>query len=110
MTKDQYLEMMEQMGEEPDWEKCPPHWEDFPEIIITCMNIFHSMGDRIYPEIGYIGKDYTNFEFLLKNYGVPKYQKEYVFEIILWLDSRAIDIAQQKLKAEYDRIKRKSGR
>ena len=33
MTKDQYLEMMEQMGEEPDWEKCPPDWEDFPDIV-----------------------------------------------------------------------------
>jgi len=102
--------MMEQMGEEPDWEKCPPDWEDFPEIVITCINIFHSMGDRIFPEIGYIGKDYTNFEFLLKNYGIENYQKEFVFETILWLDSRAIEIAQKKLKAEYDRIKRKSGR
>jgi len=110
MSKDQYLEMMEQMGEEPDWEKCPPDWEDFPEIVITCINIFHSMGDRIFPEIGYIGKDYTNFEFLLKNYRIENYQKEFVFETILWLDSRAIEIAQKKLKAEYDRIKRKSGR
>jgi hypothetical protein len=110
MSKDQYLEMMEQMGEEPDWEKCPPDWEDFPEIVITCINIFHSMGDRIFPEIGYIGKDYTNFEFLLKNYGIEKHQKEFVFETILWLDSRAIDIAQKKLKAEYDKIKRKRGR
>jgi len=104
------LEMMEQMDEQPDWEKCPDDWEDFPELIITCMNIFHSMGDRVYPEIGYIGKDYTNFEFLLKNYGIEDYQKEYVFELILWLDSRAIEIAQKKLKAEYDRVKRKSGR
>ena len=108
MTKDQYLEMMEQMGEEPDWEKCPDDWEDFPQLLITCMNIFHSMGDRIFPEIGYIGKDYTNFEFLLKNYGVEKHQKEFVFDIVLWLDSRAIEIAQKKLKAEYDRMKRKS--
>ena len=98
------------MGEEPDWEKCPPDWEDFPPLVIDAVNIFHSMGDRIFPDIGYIGKDYTNFEFLLKNYGIENYQKEFVFETILWLDSRAIEIAQKKLKAEYDRIKRKSGR
>jgi len=72
--------------------------------------LYHSMGDRIYPDIGYIGKDYTNFNFLLKNYGIEQYQEDFVFETILWLDSRAIEISQKKLKAEYDRIKRKGGR
>jgi len=108
MTKDQYLEMMEQMGEEPDWEKCPPDWEDFPDLVVITMNIFNSMGDRVYPDIGYIGKDYTNFEFLLKHYGIEEHNKEFVFELLLWLDSRAIESSQKKLKAEYDRMKRKS--
>jgi len=108
MTKDQYLEMMEQMGEEPDWEKCPPDWEDFPDVVILAMNIFNSMGDRVYPEIGYIGKDYTNFDFLIKYYGIEEHTKEFIFELLLWLDSRAIEESQKKLKAEYDRMKRKS--
>ena len=108
MTKDQYLEMMDQMEEEPDWEKCPPDWEDFPELTVTSMNIFYSMGDRIYPDIGYIGKDYTNFDFLLEHYGIENHQKEYVLETLLFLDSRAIEASQKKLKAEYDRMKRKS--
>lgn len=107
MTKDQYLEMMDQMGKEPDWEKCPPDWEDFPDLTVTAMNIFYSMGDRIYPDIGYIGKDYTNFDFLIKHYGVEEHNKEYIFETLLWLDSRAIEDSQKKLKAEYDRLKRK---
>ena len=67
MSKDQYLEMMEQMGEDPDWDKCPPDWEDFPDLVITALNIFHSMGDKVYPEVGYIGKDYGNFDFLYKS-------------------------------------------
>lgn len=108
MTKDQYLEMMEQMGEEPDWEKCPPDWEDFPDVVVITMNIFNSMGDRVFPDIGYIGKDYTNFDFLLKHYGIEEHNKEFVFELLLWLDSRAIEESQKKLKAEYDRMKRKS--
>jgi|TARA_R110001592_G_scaffold186677_1_gene431050 hypothetical protein len=108
MTKDQYLEMMEQMGEEPDWEKCPPDWSDFPDQVILAMNIFNSMGDRVYPEIGYIGKDYVNFEYLLKHYGIEEeHIKEYVYELLLWLDSRAIQESQKKLKAEYERMKRK---
>ena len=51
MTKDQYLEMMEQMGEEPDWEKCPNDWEDFPELVLSTVNLFHSLGDRVYADI-----------------------------------------------------------
>ena len=101
------MEMMEQMGEEPDWEKCPPDWGDFPELIVTTMNLFHSLGDRVYPDIGYIGKDYTNFKFLLENFGIKKHQEEFVFETLLFLDSRAIELSQKKLKAEYDRMKRK---
>jgi hypothetical protein len=107
MTKDQYLMMCEQTGEEINWEKCPPDWEDFPDIVSSCLNIFNSMGDRMYPEIGYVGKDFTNLEFLLKLYGVKKFQIDYVYQIILWLDSRAIEKSQKRLKAAYDKIKHK---
>ena len=108
MTKDQYLEMMEQIGEEPDWEKCPPDWEDFPALTIDAVNIFYSLGDRIYPDIGYIGKDFTNFDFLLKNYKIEEHNKEYILDTVLFLDSRAIEQSQKKLKAEYDKMKRRN--
>ncbi len=107
MSKDQYLEMCAQMGEEPNWEKCPPDWEDFPPIIIDTVNIFYSLGDRIYPEIGYVGKDFTNWEFLLKQYKIEEHQKDYVFDLTMWLDARRIEASQKKLKAEYDKLKRK---
>ena len=107
MSKDQYLEMCEQIGKEINWEECPPDWEDFPQIVIDSVNIFHCMGDRIYPEIGYIGKDYTNWQFLLDNYSIQEHQTDYVFDLVLWLDSRKIEASQKKLKAEYDKIKRK---
>ena len=107
MSKDQYLEMMEQMGEEPDWEKCPEDWNDFPELTLNTVNIFHSLGDRIFPDIGYVGKDYTNFKFLLHRYGIEEHNEEYVLETILWLDSRAIEASQKRLKAERDKIKRR---
>ena len=107
MSKDQYLEMCEQMGEEPDWEKCPPEWADFPDLVIDSVNIFYSMGDRMYPEIGYVGKDYTNFNFLLEQYSIEDYQKDFVFDLVLWLDGRQIEASQKRLKAEYDKLKRK---
>jgi len=99
--------MCEQTGEEVDWDKCPPDWEDFPNIISDILSIFNSMGSRVYPDIGYIGKDYTNFDFLLKYYQIEDYQIEFVFNTILWLDSRAIKESQQRMKREMDRIKSK---
>ena len=107
MTKDQYLMMCEQTGEEVDWEKCPPDVEDFPSIVIDTMNIFNTLGNRVYGDVGYVGKDFTNFNFLLKQYNIPKHQIDYVLELIIWLDSRAIEKSQKQIKAEYDRIKNK---
>ena len=104
MTKTQYLEMMEQMGEEPDWDKCPAEWEDFPRGVIDAVNIYHLLGDRVYPDIGFMGKDYTNFKFLLRD----SYSNEdFIFEVCKWLEHRQIVESQKKLKAEYDKMKRK---
>lgn len=99
--------MCEQTGEEVDWEKCPPAWEDFPDIVTDILNIFNSLGDRVYPDIGYVGKDFTNLNFLMERYTIQEKDIDFVFNTILWLDSRAIEKSQKKLKAEYDRMKRK---
>ena len=99
--------MVEQTGEEIDWDKIPPDLDDFPPIIIDALSIFNSLGDRIYPDIGYIGKDYTNFDFLIKLYTIEEHQLDYVQELLLFLDSRAIEESQKRLKAEYDKIKNK---
>ena len=108
MTKDQYLRMVEQLGEEIDWERCPPEWEDFPDSVATAMNIFNALGDRVYPEIGYTGKDFSNLDTLYKFNCIEEHtQKEWIFELLLHLESDTIAKSQQKLKAEYDKIKRK---
>ena len=57
--------MCEQTGQEIDWEKCPPELDDFPESVITALTIFNSLGNRIYPDVGFIGKDYTNLSYII---------------------------------------------
>lgn len=108
MSKTRYLEMQEQLGKEPDPEKCPPGIEDFPEVVINAIEIFNSLGDRVYPEVGYTGKDYTNLEFLLKVYNIE--DKELIYSILLRLDSHAIKKSQEQIKREYDKVKRKNGK
>ena len=99
--------MCEQTGEEINWEKCPPEIEDFPTSILTALNIFESLGIRVYPDVGYVGRDYTNLDLLYKVYFVEKHEEDWIFELLLFLDSRAIQESQKRMKAEMDKIKRK---
>ncbi len=100
--------MCEQTGEEIDWQRCPPEWEDFPESVIKAMSIYHQLGNKVYPEIGYTGKDYTNLDYLYKTYYIQsRVEKDWIFELLLYLDSRTVEESQKKIKAEYDKIKKK---
>jgi len=98
--------MEEQLGREPNPERCPPGIEDFPQIIIDGIEIFNFLGDRVYPEIGYIGKDYTNLPILMELYQID--DKELLLEVLSRLDGEAIRISQERLKREYDKMKSKS--
>ena len=106
MTRERYLELCEQMGNEPIEEEIPPDWSDLPEIVTYAVNTFNLMGDRVYPEIGYVGKDYTNLNHYIELYGIE--DKEFFLHILSWLDSRAIKKSSDQLKREYDKMKRKS--
>ena len=106
MTRERYLELCEQMGNEPIEEEIPPSLEDFPEIVTHAVSTFNLLGDRVYPEIGYVGKDYTNLNHYMEVYGVE--DKEFFLTILSWLDGRAIKKAAEELKRQYDKIKRQS--
>ena len=99
--------MMEQTGEEIDWKRCPNDLDDFPDSVINALNIFHCMGNKIYPEIGMIGKDWTSTDRLFTHFLITEDDKEWIEELLIWLESYTVDEAQRKLKAEYDRMKRK---
>jgi hypothetical protein len=105
MTKEKYFEVQEQLGKEPDPEKIPPDLDDFPEIVQNAMIIFNSLGDRVYPDVGYIGKDYTNLPHYIKIYYID--DVEFLLEILNWLDNRAIKKSSELIKREMDKLKRK---
>ena len=97
--------MCEQLEQEPIENEIPPDWEDFPEVVQHAINTFNQLGDRVFPEIGFVGKDYTNLTHYLEVYDVN--DKEFFLEIISWLDSRAIKKSSEDLKRQYDKLKRK---
>lgn len=107
MTKDQYLRMCEQTGEEIDWDRCPPEPDDFPESTLTAITIFNELGDRVYPDVGYVGKDFTNLQLLFDLYEVKtKAEIDWQMELLLFLENKTIEESQQKIKAAHDKIKR----
>jgi len=93
------------MGNEPILEDLPPSWDDLPEVVIDAVNTFSQLGDRIYPDIGYVGKDYTNLNVFIDLYGVA--DNEFFINVLTWLDSRAIKKSQESLKRERDKLNRK---
>tara|TARA_Y100000361_G_scaffold151511_1_gene169063 strand:- start:1186 stop:1494 length:309 start_codon:yes stop_codon:yes gene_type:complete len=98
--------MMDQLGKEPVEEEIPPDWEDFPEIVLDALNTFNMLGDRMYPDVGYVGKDYTNLNHFIELFDIQ--DKLFFMELLSWLDSRAIKKSQEHLKREYDKLKRKN--
>jgi len=105
MTRERYFKMCEQMGKEPDEDEIPPDGDDFPLIAILALNTFAALGDRVYPDIGYTGKDFTNLPFYIDMHGVE--DTELFLEILTYLESRAIKDSQEQLKRERDKLKRK---
>lgn len=106
MTQEKYLELMEQLGKEPNPEEMPPSIDDFPELVVDAVTTFNLLGDRVYPDVGYTGKDYSNLDVFLKLYQVE--DTEFFLYILNWLDSRAIKRSQEQLKKEHEKLKRKS--
>ena len=108
ITAEKYFEMQEQMGQPIEEDRIPPTMEDLPEVVTDALQIFNRLGDRVYPEIGYIGKDYTNLNTYMDIYGIEEEERDFLLEVIEWLDARAIKKSADQLKREYDKIKRKS--
>ena len=105
MTRERYFKMCEQIGKEPDPDEIPPDMEDFPEIAVQALNTFSSLGDRLIPDIGYMGKDFTNLPYYIEFYGVE--DKQLFLEILTYLESRAIENSQEALKREREKLNRK---
>ena len=93
------------MDKEPDPKEIPPDMEDFPDIAIHALNTFSSLGDRLVPDVGYMGKDFTNLPYYMKFYGVE--DEQLFLEILTWLESRAIDRSHESMKREREKLKRK---
>lgn len=107
MTPERYFEMQEQMGLEIVEEDIPATIEDLPEVAQQAISIFNMSGDRVYPDIGFMGKDYTNLKVFMDLHNVHESDHDFFFEVLLWLERNAIKQSSDQLKREHEKLKRK---
>lgn len=105
MTKEKYLTLCEQMGQDPSDDRCPPDYEDFPWPVQQAIEVFNKLGDRVYPDIGYMGKDYTSIDLQMEVVGVT--EKDIFLETLVRLDSYMIKRSAEQLKKARDSVKKK---
>lgn len=104
MTKEKYLTLCDQMGQEPSEEKCPPDFEDFPIPVQQAIEVFNKLGDRVYPDIGYLGKDYTALPLHMRVLGVT--EEDIFLETLIILDTYMIKKSAEQLKKARDSVKK----
>lgn len=106
MTRDKYLDLREQMGEEPLEHEIPPEMRDFPEDVQKAIMIFNKLGDKVVNNVGYLGKDYTLLDKYIDAYSIK--QPLIFLETLAILDAKIIENSARDMKAERDRIASKA--
>lgn len=97
--------MCEQLGEEPNPEKIPPEFEDFPTDVQSAILTYNKLGDRLVPDIGYLGKDFTSLELHIEL--CKPDNKEIFVETLLRLDEKLIEESRAEMKAHHEKLKSK---
>lgn len=95
-TKEKYLSLCAQVGDTPKAEKCPPGFEDLPEPVRQAIEVYNKLGDRVYPDVGFIGKDYTLAKLLMEQMGVAN--EEIFIDALVRLDAEMKRESQEQLK------------
>lgn len=94
---------MKQLGKEPD--KPPIGYEDLDQDCQIAINIYNRLGNRVYGDVGFVGKDYTNLPILIEVFGITN--KEYLIDLLNVLDTFNINQSQKAMKKMMDDIKKK---
>jgi len=99
MTKEQYFEMCEMLGTEPDESQIPVDMEDFPDEVQQSFQIYYLLRDVWEGMSGtYMGKDFsTIFEFF-RLYDIDPQDQLLTLGFIRQIDSVSSEIFSEKQK------------
>jgi len=102
MTKEQYFDMCEQLGNEPVEEEIPVEFDDFPLEVQIALSIYKILRDE-WEFVGgnYLGKNINGIFEVFDAYDIEPCDKRFYLELIHMIDSVRIDeIRKQKKQQE----------
>lgn len=100
MTKEQYLEMCEMLGNEPNESEIPVEYDDLPLEVQDALRIYNTLQDNWdYMGGNYIGKNIHGIKDIFEMNDIEKVDHKSVYELILHIDRiRAKQIHDSKPK------------
>jgi len=105
MTRSQYLQLIEQTGRPYDPNKAPVAFEDLSHDLQIAVHIYNKLGNRIYGDVGMVGKDYSNLPILIDIYDIQ--DRGYLLELLQVQEAKDVSNSQAAIKKMHDDIKKK---
>jgi len=97
MTREQYLDMMEQMGLPPEEEDIPPDPSTFTFDSQNALRLFKVLPDKIEGMNGvWLGKDFSGLMDIMELYEMPN--KREVFELLIEIVDEASRLYEERRK------------
>ena len=100
MTKEQYFEMCEMLGNEPNDSEIPVEYDDLPLEVQDALRIYNTLQDNWdYMGGNYIGKNIQGIKDIFEMNDIEKTDHKSIYELILHIDRiRATQIHDSKPK------------
>ena len=99
MTKDAYYEMCEMTGEQPLLENEPVEWQDLPEQVQQCFEVYSFLPDRWEGmSATFMGKDYSIVFYLLDTFQVIELDRLLYLRLMSNIDGIRSKLIQNKQK------------
>lgn len=100
MTKDHYLEMCLNLGNDPIVEEIPIELDDLTVQSQEVIEIFNYFTDEWSDMGGYLGKNLSNFPVIFDLYGVPKNNWLLYLDLLGVLIQEQVKIVNTKISKE----------
>ena len=99
MTKDAYYEMCEITGEQPLLENEPVEWQDLPEQVQQCFEVYSFLPDRWEGmSATFMGKDYSIVFYLFDTFQVIELDRLLYLRLMSNIDGIRSKLIQNKQK------------
>lgn len=96
--------LMAQRGQEPDPNKIPLSYEDLSYDGQLALLIYGKLGNRVYGDVGFTGKDFTVLPILIQHHEII--DADLLLDYLNIIDNHNINKSQETIKKMTDKIEK----